>query len=88
MKLFYGRSRSDYQDVLRTVGALIDERGYTDIRILETEEGLVLQGRLETRNKVGEAGYDTYLITDDDLKVMIQDAFQRRGQEPPDYART
>ena len=86
MKLFRGRSRSDYQDVLRVVGALIDERGYRDIRIIETEDGLVLQGRADVREQIGQPGFDTYLITEEDLKVMIQDSFERRNQAPPDYA--
>lgn len=82
MKLFHGLNRSDYQDVLRTIGLLIDERGYSDIRIIETEEGLVLQGRLETRNQVGESAFDTYLITEEDIRLMQQDASVRRNQKP------
>lgn len=81
MKLFYGLNRSDYQDVLRTIGLLIDDRGYTDIRIIETEDGLVLQGRLDSRNKIGEPAYETYLITDQDLRTMQQDAEIRREQQ-------
>ena len=86
MKLFHATQRSDYQDVLRTIGALIDERGFTDVRIIETEDGLVLQGRVESRITLGESAYDTYLITDDDIKAMVHDAFQRRGQPTPDFA--
>ncbi len=86
MKLFRGLSRSDYQDVLRAIGAYIDEHGYSDIRIIETEDGIVLQGRVETRNNLGEASYDTFLITDDDIKKMVRDAFQKRGQQPPAYS--
>lgn len=86
MKLFHSTHRSDYQDVLRTIGALIDERGFTDVRIIETEDGLVLQGRVESRITLGKSAYDTYLITDQDIKVMVHDAFQRRGQPTPDFA--
>lgn len=86
MKLFRGMSRSDYQDVLRALGAFIDEHGYSDVRILETDDGIVLQGRVEARNEIGEASYDTYLITDEDIKVMVRDAFMRRGQQPPQYS--
>lgn len=82
MKLFHGLKHSDYQDVLRTIGMLIDERGYTDIRIIETEDGLVLQGRLDSRIQLGEAAFDTYLITDEDLRIMQQDASVRRNQRP------
>jgi hypothetical protein len=86
MKLFRGMKRSDYQDVLRALGSFIDDHGYTDVRIVETEDGLVLQGRVIERREIGESSYDTYLITDEDIKVMVRDAFQRRGQKPPAYS--
>lgn len=86
MKLFRGMKRSDYQDVLRAVGSFIDEHGYSDVRIIETDDGLVIQGRVIDRREIGESSFDTYLITDDDIKVMVRDAFQRRGQRPPAYS--
>jgi hypothetical protein len=86
MRLFRGMKRSDYQDVLRALGSFIDDHGYTDVRIIETEDGLVIQGRVADRREIGESSYDTYLITDDDIKVMVRDAFQRRGQKPPAYS--
>ena len=43
-------------------------------------DGVVLQGRVPDRRELGESSYDTYLITDDDIKTMVRDAFQRRGQ--------
>jgi len=86
MKLFRGMKRSDYQDVLRALGSFIDDHGYSDIRIVETEDGLVIQGRVTDRREIGEASYDTFLITDDDIKVMVRDAFRRRGQKPPAYS--
>ena len=86
MKLFRGMKRSDYQDVLRAVGSFIDEHGYTDVRIIETDDGLVIQGRVVDRREIGESSYDTYLITDDDIKEMVRGAFERRGQRPPAYS--
>jgi hypothetical protein len=78
--------RSDYQDVLRALGYFIDDHGYTDVRIIETDDGLVLQGRVAERHEIGESSYDTFLITDDDVKVMVRDAFMRRGQKPPAFS--
>jgi hypothetical protein len=85
MKLFRGMSRTDYQDVLRALGGFIDERGFTDVRIVEIEDGLVLQGRVADRREIGQAGFETFLITDEDLKEMVRDGFRRRGQKPPTY---
>ena len=86
MKIFRGMSRTDYQDVLRAIGYFIDEHGYTDVRIVEIEDGLVLQGRVPDRREIGKTSYETFLITDEDLKEMVRDAFTRRGQQPPAYA--
>ena len=86
MKLFHGLQRSDYQDVLRALGYFIDDHGYSDVRIIETEEGVVVQGRLGDRNEIGESSYETFLITDEDIKEMVRDSFRRRGQKPPTYS--
>ena len=85
MKLFRGMSRTDYQDVLRAIGYFIDERGYTDVRIIEMDDGVVLQGRVPDRREIGKSSYETFLITDDDLKEMVRDGFRRRGQKPPPF---
>jgi len=86
MRLFHGLQRSDYQDVLRALGYFIDDHGYSDVRIIETEEGVVVQGRLGDRNEIGESSYETFLITDEDIKEMVRDSFRRRGQKPPTYS--
>ena len=86
MKLFRGMKRSDYQDVLRALGYFIDDHGYTDVRIIETDDGVVLQGRVAERHEIGESSYDTFRITDEDVKVMVRDAFMRRGQKPPAFS--
>lgn len=86
MRLFRGLQSSQYQDVLRALGYFIDERGYTDIRIVELEDGVVLQGRLVDRRGIGESSYETFLITDEDIKELVRDGFRRRGQSPPAFA--
>ena len=86
MKLFRGMKSSDYQDVLRALGYFIDDHSYTDVRIIETDDGVVLQGRVAERREIGESSYDTFLITDEDIKVMVRDAFLRRGQKPPAFS--
>ena len=83
MKLFRGLAKTDYQDVLRAIGLFIDEHGYTDVRIIEIEDGVVLQGRVREQHSIGVSSYETFLITDDDLKEMVRTAAERRGQKPP-----
>jgi hypothetical protein len=78
MKLFTGMSRSDYQDVLRALGYFIDEHGYVDVRIVESENGVVFQGRWPAPQGTGERPVDTFLITDDELREMVRESYRRR----------
>jgi hypothetical protein len=77
MKLFRGMDKTDYQDVLRAVGLLLDERGYRNFRLVEHDEGVVVQamptvgGRLATH-------YETFLLGDDKLMELLNRAYQRR----------
>ena len=75
MKIFAGLDRSDYQDLLRTIGALLDDLELRDVRFWEYEDGLVVQGR----SAAGEGAYETRLFTDDDLRELLNEAYHRRG---------
>jgi hypothetical protein len=78
-KLFQGMLKTDYQDVLRTIGHYIDEHGFTDIRLLETEDGLILQGKSSTGVARGDKRTETYLLTVQDVKDLMREAYTRRG---------
>jgi hypothetical protein len=78
-KLFQGMLKSDYQDVLRTIGHYIDEHGFTDIRLIETEDGLILQGKVSTGEARGEKKTETYLLTVQDVRELMREAYTRRG---------
>ena len=89
MKLFDGVSQSDYQDVLRALGRFIDTNQYVGIRIIETEEGLIFQGRPAPRSGRAKPGaqMETYLITDADLKQLLHEAYAQRGQGAESFRR-
>ncbi len=78
-KLFQGMLKSDYQDVLRTIGHYIDEHGFADIRLIETEDGLILQGKVSTGEARGEKKTETYLLTVQDVRELMREAYTRRG---------
>lgn len=73
MKLFEDLSRTDYQDILRAIGAIFDERGLRDLRLWEHEAGLMAQGR-----RPGEGDFETINFSDDDLQAILQEAYRRR----------
>ena len=79
MKLFAGLSQTDYQDILRAIGAFLDERSLRDIRIWEHEDGIIIQAR---RSHVdSESPYETFLLTDEDLGALLHQAYERRNME-------
>ena len=80
MKLFAGLSGTDYQDILRAVGAFLDENHLVDFRVWEHEDGLIIQARARGE-KEGNA-YQTYLLTDDDLRSLLKKAYERRMISP------
>ena len=75
MKLFDGISRTDYQDLFRAIGLMLDQRNLRDVRIWEHADGLVIQGC-----PPGGATYQTLMLTDDDLDNLLHSAYGRRKQ--------
>ena len=78
-KLFQGMLKTDYQDVLRTIGHYVDEHGFSGIRLIETEDGLILQGKISTGGARGDKKTETYLLTVQDIRDLMREAYTRRG---------
>ncbi len=66
-----------YSEILRVVGQYVERANLGDIRILETDEGLVLQGLVLHGERAGER--DTYQLTPEDILVMFSDAQAMRA---------
>ena len=80
MRLFSGLERTDYQDVLRAIGALIDRRHVADFRLLELEDGLLLQTWHFVLQPVK---VELQRFTDAQLRAVLEAAYQRRGSGGP-----
>ncbi|HEY8741578.1 MAG TPA: hypothetical protein VIU62_00650 [Chloroflexota bacterium] len=80
MKLFAGRVGTEYQDLLRALGHFADEQGLRSLRILEVEEGLLIQGLRSRPANVREAEprLVSRLFTENDLAALLQVAYHRR----------
>jgi hypothetical protein len=74
MRLFNGLDNTDYQDTLRAVGRFCDTNGWRNLRIVECDEGLILQYTLSASSRE----FATYLLSDEDLKTMLRDAYAHR----------
>ncbi len=81
MKLFAGLSRTDYEDVFRAVGALIDERGWSNVSVMEVDDGLIVQVMIKPDQRETKPHLETYLLTDNDLERVLRDAVMRRQRK-------
>jgi hypothetical protein len=89
MRIYEGSPRQDWEEVLRSVGAYIDDRGMRGIVFLETTTGFIIQGTAVSNvagsawgDSLGTASQETLILEDDDVAKFLDDAMARRGQEP------
>ena len=74
MKLFAGLDRTDYQDILRALGRICDERGWRNLRMIEYDDGLVVQ----YTEGPGSQRFSMTFFGDDELREILRDAYARR----------
>ena len=95
MRIYEGSPRQDFEEVLRSIGAFLDQRGMREILLLEVPDGFVVQGLAVTAadagawaESVGNLHKETLTFFDDDIARFMDEAAARRnaGTPVPDYA--
>jgi hypothetical protein len=85
MRIYEGSPRQDWEEVLRSVGAYLDNRGMRSVIFLETDNGFIIQGTSVTGNTsgagdaLGTATRETLTLHDDDVSKFMDEAIARRG---------
>jgi hypothetical protein len=79
MRLFNGLDNTDYQDTLRAVGRFCDANGWRNLRIVECDEGMILQYTVGANSRE----FATYLLSDEDLKSMLRESYTHRRRTAP-----
>ena len=51
MRIYDGAPRQDYEGVLRSIGAMLDQRGMREITLAETDDGFLVQGLALVRGR-------------------------------------
>lgn len=72
-----GRAMS-YSEILRVIGRYMDRHHLGEGRILETQEGFILQGVIQMGERTGER--ETYQLTAEDIVDLRNDATAERGK--------
>ena len=48
MRIYEGSARQDFEEVFRSIGAFLDQRGMRDVLLLEAPDGFIVQGLVVT----------------------------------------
>ena len=90
MRIYEGSPRQDYEEVLRSIGAFIDQRGMREILLTEAPDGFIIQGIVGLPADVSawsDPGLtvekETYTFLDDDIARFMEEALARRRGTPP-----
>ena len=88
MRIYEGSPRQDWEEVLRSVGAYLDNRGMRSVVFIETDNGFIIQGTSVTGNTggssdaLGQTTRETLTLHDDDVSKFMDEAIARRGTGP------
>ncbi len=87
MRIYEGSPRQDWEEVLRSVGAYLDDRGMRGMVFVETDSGFIIQGTSVQGStgggeSMGQATRETLTLHDDDVGKFMDEAIARRGSGP------
>jgi hypothetical protein len=86
MRIYDGSPRQDFEEVFRSIGAFLDQRGMKDVLLLEAPDGFIVQGLVATTggsswsDSFGRQTKETLTFLDDDIARFMEEAAGRRGQ--------
>ena len=86
MRIYEGSPRQDFEEVFRSIGAFLDQRGMHDILLLEAPDGFIVQGLVLSgaasgtwSESMGAQTKETLTFLDEDIAQFMEEAGTRRG---------
>jgi hypothetical protein len=90
MRIYEGSARQDFEEVLRSIGAFVDQRGMKDVLLVEAPDGFIVQGLVLSgantgtwSDAMGTQSKETLTFLDDDIARFMEEATARRDRVPP-----
>jgi len=90
MRIYEGSARQDFEEVFRSIGAFLDQRGMRDVLLLEAPDGFIVQGLVSSgassgswSDTMGTVVKETFTFLDDDIARFMEEAGARRGTGVP-----
>ena len=93
MRIYEGSPRQNYEEVLRSIGAFLDQRGMREMLVVEAPDGFIVQGLVVESastgawsEHLGTQVKETFTFLDDDIARFMEEALARRrkGHASPD----
>ena len=94
MRIYEGSPRQDFEEVFRSIGAFLDQRGMKDILLVEAPDGFIVQGLVVAGSSggawsesLGSQVKETLTFLDDDIARFMEESVARRGKPGPEPQR-
>jgi hypothetical protein len=88
MRIYDGSPRQNYEEVLRSIGAFLDQRGMRETMVVEAPDGFVVQGLIVDTgaqgtwsDHLGKQSKETFTFLDDDIARFMEEGHARRDNE-------
>lgn len=85
MRIYEGVPRQNYEQVLRSLGAVLDQRGMREITVMETDDGFIIQGlglapgeERALNDPEARVEKETFHLREEDLARFIDESLTRR----------
>jgi hypothetical protein len=93
MRIYEGSPRQDFEEVLRSIGAFLDQRGMREVLLAEAPDGFILQGLVTEHSgagsawseSIGQQVKETLTFLDDDIARFMEEAHARRNAGDPGW---
>lgn len=90
MRIYEGSPRQDFEEVFRSIGAFLDERGMREVLLAEAPDGFIVQGLVTSgtstgswSDSMGSIVKETLTFLDDDIARFMEEAVARRSSTGP-----
>ena len=92
MRIYEGSPRQDFEEVFRSIGAFLDQRGMKDVLLVEAPDGFIVQGLVISgasgagtwSESIGSQVKETLTFLDDDIARFMEESVARRGKPHPE----
>ena len=85
MRIYEGAPRQNYEEVFRSIGAILDQRGLREITLNETNDGFIVQGialvpgeERPWNDPTARLAKETFVLREDDVSRLMEEAIARR----------